>query len=295
MNSTVLAFSGGLASSASVSWLTERTGAGIVTITLDVGQGEELSALRARALACGAFRAHAIDAREDLARELLFPSLTDSPFGEGQYPVIAPFVIPLVARALVDMARIEGTRRVAHGAPDRALDEAIHALDGSIEVLAPAREWSMNRDALAEYARRHGVAAWVQHGAGRIEQTLWGRCVIGNHGEEPGESAPRPPTQEQLVHLEITFERGVPVAVNGVTMSPVELIESVALIAGRSGVGRLATDGGGYRVVYDAPAAVTLRAARAASVDGGGVVRLSFLNGQYTVMKARDPQLVNHA
>lgn len=296
MSPAVLAFSGGLASSASVPWLAEQ-GLAVVTVTLDVGQGETLAALRARAAACGAVRAHAVDAREELAREVLFPSLDGRLLGAGSHVPLAPMAVPLIARTLVDLARIEGSRCVAHGATHHDLDEAIHAVDPTIEVRAPARTWPMNREALVAYARLHGASAWIQPSDGyRVDQTLWGRRVSWRESDPvPPLVVPRHGAVTQAVHLEVAFEHGVPVAVNGVPMAPVELVESVALIAGRCGIGRLEAHGDGRCVVYDVPAAAALHAARAAVQGGAGVARLSLLNGQCTVLAPHDPQVVNHA
>ena len=155
MSTIVLAYSGGFASSNAVHWLTEKYGADVVTVTLDVGQGDDLGASRARALSCGAVRAHAIDAREELVREFLLPSLVRGPLSEG--PGIAEFTRPLIARKLLEVARIEGASIVAHASLDESLDAAIRALDPRVEILAPARVWKMDATELSDYARMHGV------------------------------------------------------------------------------------------------------------------------------------------
>ncbi|HVQ12462.1 MAG TPA: argininosuccinate synthase domain-containing protein, partial [Vicinamibacterales bacterium] len=142
MSTIVLAYSGGFISSNAVHWLTETYAADVVTVTLDVGQGEDLGALRARALSCGATRAHAIDAREELVREFLLPSLVRGPLNEG--PSIAEFTRPLIARKLLEVARIEGASVVAHGSFDESLDAAIRTLDPRITIIAPAREWKLD-------------------------------------------------------------------------------------------------------------------------------------------------------
>ena len=122
MNTIVLAYSGGFASSNAIHWLMEKYPADVVTVTLDVGQGDDLAAVRARALSCGAVRAHAIDAREELVREFLLPSLVRGPLSEG--PGIAEFTRPLIARKLLEVARIEGASIVAHASLDESLDAA---------------------------------------------------------------------------------------------------------------------------------------------------------------------------
>jgi argininosuccinate synthase len=293
MSAIVLAYSGGFRSSVALRWLADTGHTDIVTVTLDTGQGEDLGAIRGRALSLGAIRAHAIDAREDLAREYLLPSMHVGAFGDGRYPSIDQVAWPLVARTLVEVAAIEGARSVAHAALDTALDDAIRAAQPSMEVLAVARLWPMDPAQLIEYARTHGVAGPRGSGTCRVEQNLWGRVVSWPDGNgspvvAPPPALPRSPVPpDEAAEVEIRFERGIPVSVNAVPMSPVEIVEILTLIAGRHGVGRFETSGEGRRVVYDAPAAVVLHAAHAASGGSAAVVRLSLGNGQYTVLDSR--------
>src|SRR5262245_21453519 len=155
MTTIVLAYSGGFASSAAIHWLAETSHAAVVTVTLDVGQGEELGAIRARALSHGARRAHAFDARDELVREFLLPSLARGPLDEG--PLIDEFTRPLIARKLLEVARIEGTHVVAHASRDEAMDAAVQALDPRVTILAAAHEWRMDDHRLDDYARLHGI------------------------------------------------------------------------------------------------------------------------------------------
>lgn len=285
MSAMVLAFSGGFAATNAVHWLRENRGGDVVTVTLDVGQGDDLAAIRARALSCGAARAHVIDAREELVREFLLPSLASGPLTDG--PAIAEFTRPLIVRKLLEIARIEGASIVAHASLDESFDAAIRALDPHIEVLAPARIWNMNATQLSEYARRHFVRPNPALDSGcRVDQSLWGRVISCRDSEgRPSEaSLAPPPASYEPVHISIQFETGIPVSINGVPMLPVELVESLALIAGRYGVGRLESSSKGRTIVYDAPAAAVLHLAHAALDDGTGIVRLSLLNGGCTVV-----------
>ena len=287
MTTIVLAYSGGFASSSAIHWLAETSHADVVTVTLDVGQGEELGAIRARALSHGARRAHAFDARDELVREFLLPSLARGPLHEG--PLIDEFTRPLIARKLVEVARIEGTHVVAHAANDKSLDAAIRALNPNCTIVAAAREWPMDANELAAYARAHGVPPRHPSDPGcRIEQSLWGRIVsFHDVNGRPEGTHPRAivrPTESS--HLGIRFETGLPVSINGVPMPPVELVESLALIAGRHGVGCLEISRHGRTVVYDAPAATVLHMARAALGEESGVVHLSVINGGCTVVNA---------
>lgn len=295
MSTIVLAYSGGFGSSTAVHWLTENYGADVVTVTLDVGQGDELGALRARALLRGAVRAHAIDAREELVREYLLPSLVRGPLSEG--PGIAEFTRPLIARKLLEVARIEGASIVAHASLDESLDAAIRAIDPHIEILPAARLWKMDAPQLSDYARSHGVASRPAFTPNcRIDQSLWGRMIsFRDLDGRPTEAHLKPSSiSSEPAQINLQFEAGVPVSVNDVPMPPVELIESLALIAGGHGVGRLESTSNGRTVVYDAPAAMVLHTARAALGDRTGVVRLSVLNGGCTVV-GRNVEVVNLA
>jgi argininosuccinate synthase len=285
MNTIVLAYSGGFASSNAIHWLRETHDAEVVTVTLDVGQGEDLGAIRARALSCGASRAHAIDAREELVREFLLPSLARGPLDEG--PLIGEFTRPLIARKLLEVARIEGTSVVAHASIDGAIDAALQSLDPRVSIAAPAREWQMKGSELDAFARARGIAPRRPPDPDcRIEQSLWGRIITFHDMERRPEGTLDRATAKpaESARLAIRFESGMPVSINEVPMPPVELVESLALIAGRYGVGRLESSRNGRTVVYDAPAAMVLHTAHAALTGRTGVVHLSVLDGGCTVL-----------
>ena len=298
----VLAYAGGIHASAAIPWLIDTHGAEVVTVTLDVGQGQELGELRARAVACGAARAHVMDVRDEFAREVLLPSLHAGPTADGWHATIAALPRPLIARKLVEIAGIEGARTVAHGATDTAWDAEIHAIDPTIHVIAPAREWATSEVDLVAYARARGVPVQPPPAPDwHVDRNLWGRVMAWDGDAEPLLDRPRATahrlTEEALV--DIHFERGMPTSVNGVSMSPAELVECLSLIAGQHGLGRvMAPSRGSRHVIYDAPAAVVLHAA--ASAAGGpvtGDVCLKLLNGQYTVLTPHDRHslLVNFA
>jgi argininosuccinate synthase len=285
MNTIVLAYSGGFASSNAIQWMAETRDAEVVTVTLDVGQGEDLGAIRARASSCGATRAHAIDARDELVREFLLPSLARGPLDEG--PLIGEFTRPLIARKLLEVARIEGTSVVAHASCDESIDTALRALDSRLTILAPAREWQMDGNALDAFARAHGIPPKQPSDPDcRIEQSLWGRMISFHdvHGRPEGTHRKAIVKPAESARLAIRFEGGMPVSINDVPMPPVELVESLALIAGRHGVGRLESSRNGRTVVYDAPAAMVLHTASAALTERTGVVHLSVLNGGCRVL-----------
>ena len=296
MNTIVLAFSGGFASSNAVCWLAETCAADVVTMTLDLGQGEDLAALRDRALSCGARRAHVIDAREELVREFLLPSLDRAASDRLLDSLVADTTAPLIARKLLEVAGIEGASAVAHGSIDASIDASLRALSPHIRIVAPAREWEMDATRLSDYARTHRLTPRYPSDPNcRIDQHLWGRLVsFGDADVRPKHVRLDAIPPSEAAHLEIGFEGGIPVSINDVPMAPVELVESLALIAGRHGVGRVERSSNGRTVVYDAPAATVLYTARSAIRGPAGSARLCVRNGECVVLDPHS-EVVNHA
>src|SRR4026207_2050539 len=149
MERIVLAYSGGLDTSIAIAWLAEKYAAEVIAVTLDLGQGRELSDVRERALAVGAVRAHVLDVRDEFAREYILPALQAGALYEDRYPLSTALGRPLIARNVVGVARMEGTTVVAHGCNGKANDElrlelGVKALEPSMTVMAPARTWGMN-------------------------------------------------------------------------------------------------------------------------------------------------------
>ena len=287
----VLAFAGGIHASAAIPWLVDTMGVDVVTVTLDVGQGHELGELRARALDCGAVRAHVVDARDDFARDVLFPSLSTAPANETP-PAISALAWPLIARKLVEIARIENAGAVAHGSTDPAFDAAIRAIDSSIEIIAPARDWTMGDEDLASFvrARRLPVTATSAPDC-QIDQNLWGRMVVWTSAEAPTVIRTRASRHRlnESATIDLHFEHGAPTSVNGVPMSPAELVECLALIGGQHGIGQTVVSAQGRQVLYDAPAATVLQiAASVAGQQATADVCLKLADGEYTVLSPRD-------
>jgi argininosuccinate synthase len=277
----VLAYSGGLDTSIAIAWLAEKYGAEVVAVTLDIGQGRELTDVRERALAVGATRAHVLDVREEFARDYILPALQAGALYEDEYPLATALSRPLIARKLVDVARMEGTTIVAHGCNGKANDElrlelGVKALDPSITVLAPARTWGMTREQELEYARARKIPIpSTIDSPYTVDTNLWGRSIERGVLEDTWQESPediytltRSPRvcPDEPAYVEIEFEAGVPVKANGIEMGLIELIESVETIAGAHGVGRIdmvenATSGVKSREIYEAPAAVVLHTA----------------------------------
>jgi argininosuccinate synthase len=281
MERIVLAYSGGLDTSVAVPWLKETYNAEVVTATLDLGQGRELDAIRERALAAGAIRAHVLDVREEFAQQYILPALQAGAIYEGGYPLATALGRPLIARKLVEIARIEGAGSIAHGCTGKGndqvrIDVSARALEPSIRVIAPAREWGMTRPDEIEYARKRGIPVPATHASPySTDANLWGRSIECGVLEDPWVEPPedvyvltKDPAQcpDEPAYIQLDFEQGVPVAVNEVPMSFTEIIGSVGTIAGAHGVGRIdmvenRLVGIKSREIYEAPAAVVIHAA----------------------------------
>ena len=270
----VLACSGDLVTSVAIPWLAERYGAEVVTVTVDVGQGEALDDVRERALAAGAVRAHVIDARDELARHFILPALGAGALDEGGEAFAVPLARLLVARHLVATAALEQASAVAHGAADAAAGEKltrlVRSLHPRLRVLAPACDWKLTRPAQIAYARGSDIPVLepVERPV-MVSSNLWGRTARTSLAGADTSlltthllRAVPPPSTPALVALR--FEHGVPVAINDVEMPLVDLIDSLATIARTHGVGRvemLTLSAGLERIAIEAPAAAVLRTA----------------------------------
>src|SRR5258708_18637438 len=162
MERIVLACSGGLDTSVAIAWLAEQYGGEVIAVTLDLGQSRELTDVRERALAVGATRAHVLDVRDEFAREYILPALQAGALYEDRYPLATALGRPLIARKLVDVARMEGATTIAHGCNGKANDElrlelGVRALAPSVRILAPARHWGRSRHEEIGYARSRRI------------------------------------------------------------------------------------------------------------------------------------------
>jgi argininosuccinate synthase len=264
-----------------IPWLRETHGAEIVAVTLDLGQGRELNQIRERAMATGAIRCHVLDVREEFARDYILPALQANALYEERYPLATALSRPLIAKKLVEIARMENATAVAHGCTGKGndqvrIDVSVRAIEPALAVIAPAREWGMTRPEEIAYARaRHLPVPATIDSPYSTDQNLWGRSVecgvLEDLWSEPPEDiytltkspadAPSAPA-----YVEIEWQEGVPTAVNGVEMSLVELISSLETIAGVHGVGRIdmvenRLVGIKSREVYEAPAGLLLHQA----------------------------------
>jgi argininosuccinate synthase len=276
----VLGYSGALDTSVAIRWLAERFDAEVVAVVLDLGQGRELTDVRARALALGAVRCHVIDVREEFAQAFILPSLQAGAMYEDGYPLATALSRPLIARRLAQVAGMEGASAIAHGGAGNGndllrLDVSLRAAAPSATILAPARLWTLTRAELLEYARAHGIAPPIATGPYSVDTNLWGRSIASGVLEDPWMEPPddiytltRAPQDcpDEPAYLEVEFDAGVPVRANGIEMPLVELIESLETIAGAHGVGRIdmvenRLAGVKSREIYEAPAGVVLHTA----------------------------------
>jgi argininosuccinate synthase len=273
----VLAYSGGLDTSAAIPWLREHLGAEVVAVTMDLGQERELEAVRDRALAIGALRAHVLDVREAFVDDFVLPALKADALFDDRSPMTSALSRPLIAQKLVEIAEIEHATAVAHGGAGTsrrsAFDTLIRALNPKLKIVTPARDWGLSRHDVAAYARAHGVPLPVDLDSPyRAELNLWGRSIASSieEDEPPDEiytlTRPARECPDEPAYVEIRFDRGVPSAVNSVAMPMIELIAALNIIASTHGVGRIDVvehriGSARLREIGEAPAAVLLHAA----------------------------------
>jgi argininosuccinate synthase len=283
----ILAYSGGLDTSVAVEWLQEKYDLRVITLTVDIGNVPDLEATRQKALKVGAIKALVVDAKETFVKSYVFPALQADAVYEGQYPLSTALGRPLIVRLLVEAARKEKAKVIAHGCTAKGndqvrIDVGVAALAPELKIIAPAREWKMTREQTIRYAQAHHIPVPVTKASPySIDENLWGRgieCgVLEDTWNEPPEDAflwTRPPekTPARPAHLEIDFEKGIPVGLNGRKVEPVTLVQKVHELAGRHGVGRIdhvenRLVGIKSREVYEAPAAVVLLKAHQALED----------------------------
>ncbi|MGG3562832.1 argininosuccinate synthase [Neobacillus rhizosphaerae] len=274
----VLAYSGGLDTSVSVKWIQEKYGYDVIALGLDVGEGKDLEAIKNKALNVGAVKAYMIDAKELLAKEYILPALKANCLYEGKYPLSSALSRPLISKLLVEVAEKEGASAVAHGCTGKGNDQvrfevSIQALNPSLKVVAPVREWGMTRDEEIKYAEENGIPIPVDlDNPFSIDANIWGRACEAGVLEDPWAEAPEAAfdwtnpielTPDAAEYVEIEFEQGVPVALNGEKLPLVQLIETLNALGGKHGVGRIdhienRLVGIKSREVYENPGALIL-------------------------------------
>jgi len=274
----VLAYSGGLDTSVAIGWITEQTGAEVIALAVDVGQGgEDLDTIRQRALDCGATESVVADARAEFAAGYCLPALRANALYQQRYPLVSALSRPLIVSHLAAVAREYGATMVSHGCTGKGNDQVrfeagLAALAPGVSVFAPVRDSGMTRDKAIAFAAEKGLPIEVTAKSPySIDQNLWGRSCETGHLEDIWE-APHddvwgytsdPAGPQTADEVTISFTDGLPVALDGRPLSPLELITELHTRAGRQGVGRIdmvedRLVGIKSREIYEAPAAITL-------------------------------------
>ena len=275
----ILAYSGGLDTSVAIAWLKKEYE--VIAVCLDVGEGKDLEFIHDKALSIGAVESHVLDVKDEFAEEYVLPALQAHAYYERKYPLVSALSRPLISKKLVEMAHKSGATAIAHGCTGKGNDQvrfevAISALDPSLKVVAPVREWKWAREEEIKFALEHGVPVPADLDSPySVDQNLWGRANECGVLENPWNEAPEdafgitvaaedaPDTPE---YVDIEFKEGKPVAINGQKMKLAALIQKLNVLAGAHGVGRIdhvenRLVGIKSREIYECPGAVTLLAA----------------------------------
>ncbi|QQD75775.1 argininosuccinate synthase [Curtobacterium sp. YC1] len=273
----VLASSGGLETSVGIGWLRDATGKDVVALAVDVGQGDDLDVVRQRALDCGAVESLVVDAKDEFADEYVVPALRANALHQKRYPLVSALSRPLIAKHLALTAKQLGADSVAHGCTGVGNDQvrfaaAVAAIAPDLRTLAPVRDLGLHRDRAIAAAQERGLPVpHVESSHHSVDQNLWGRSVQSVALEDPW-TAPAealyasthdPAVPQQADEVTITFDRGVPVALDGQRFSVLRLVQELDAVAGKHGVGRIDVvedrlTGTKSREVYEAPAAIAL-------------------------------------
>jgi argininosuccinate synthase len=260
-----------------IKYLQEKLNAQVITVTVDVGQGEDLKEAEEKAKKLEALKHYSIDAKDEFAKDYIFPAIKANALYEGKYPISTSLSRPLIAKKMVEIAEKEGATTLAHGCTGRGNDQVrfditLGSLAPGKKIIAPVREWGMTREEEIAYAKTKGIPVSSVAKKYSIDSSVWGRAIECGLLEDASQAPPddayewtvapeRAPNTAEIVTIQ--FEAGVPVAINGKAMLPLELIEEMNKIAGRNGVGRIdhiedRLIGIKSREVYECPAATVI-------------------------------------
>jgi argininosuccinate synthase len=278
-NKVILAYSGGVDTSVCIPYLMHEWGVQeVITLAVNLGQGADMEPVRQKALNSGAVESLVINATESFIKDYAFPAIQANALYENRYPLSTALARPLIARLLVEAAAKYGADAVAHGCTGKGNDQvrfdvSIAALNPDLKVLTPAREWGMSREETIAYGEKFGIPAPVKKSSPySIDENLLGRAVEAGVLEDPWAEPPTDiytmtkaiaDTPDEPEYVEIGFEQGVPVSLNGTVMEPIALITEMNTIAGRNGVGRIdmienRLVGIKSREIYETPAMLVL-------------------------------------
>ena len=275
----ILAYSGGLDTSVAITWLDKDYD--VIAVCMDVGEGNDLDFIHDKALKVGAIESHVIDVKDEFAEDYVLVALQGHTFYERKYPLVSALSRPLISKKLVEIAHKTGATTIAHGCTGKGNDQvrfevAIASLDPRFKVIAPVREWKWSREEEINYAKANGVPIPADLDSPySVDQNLWGRANECGVLENPWNEAPEDAydltvapeaAPDSPVYVNIDFEAGVPVALDGKKMKLADLILELNDLAGQHGVGRIdhvenRLVGIKSREIYECPGAVTLLAA----------------------------------
>ena len=275
----ILAYSGGLDTSVAITWLNKDYD--VIAVCMDVGEGNDLDFIHDKALKVGAIESHVIDVKDEFAEDYVLVALQGHTFYERKYPLVSALSRPLISKKLVEIAHKTGATTIAHGCTGKGNDQvrfevAIASLDPSLKVIAPVREWKWSREEEINYAKANGVPIPADLDSPySVDQNLWGRANECGVLENPWNEAPEDAydltvapeaAPDSPLYVNIDFEAGVPVALDGKKMKLADLILELNDLAGQHGVGRIdhvenRLVGIKSREIYECPGAVTLLSA----------------------------------
>jgi len=280
----VLAYSGGVDTSVAIKWVPEKYNMEVITLTVDIGNVPDLDAIKKKAENLGVKNAIVADAREVFVKDYCWPALQADALYEGTYPLATALGRPLIAKLLAETALKYGANAVAHGCTGKGndqvrLDVGINTLAPELKIIAPAREWGMTREQTIQFAQKNNIPIPVtKKSPYSIDENLWGRAVECGILEDPWNEPPEDAfiwtknpdkTPDKATYIEIEFEEGIPVGLNGEKLDGITLLDKLNKVAGTNGVGRIdhienRLVGIKSREVYEAPAAVVLMQAHQA-------------------------------
>ena len=278
MPKVVLAYSGGLDTSVAIRWMKDQYGMDVYAVAIDLGEERDYEGIRKKALDIGAIGSEVIEAKDEFARDFIFPALKANAMYEDRYPLSTALGRPLIAKLVGEVAIREGADAVAHGATGKGNDQVRFevtwmCLFPKLKQVAPIREWGMSREQEIDYAKQHGIPVPVEKKSPYSYDTnLWGKSAEAGPLEDPWVEPPDDVHQwtkdpnaapDKPAYVEIGFERGVPVSLDGETLSPATLIARLNALAGEHGVGRIdmienRLVGIKSRETYECPAAEVL-------------------------------------
>ena len=274
----ILAYSGGLDTSIAIKWFQEKYNLDVIAVVADLGEGKDLNAIKQKALKTGAIACHVLDIKKEFSDDYLSKALKANALYEGVYPLVSALSRPLIAKKLIEVANASGATAVSHGCTGKGNDQvrfdvSLNTLKPGIKIIAPMRDHPMSRDVAILYAKEHQIEIPINlDNPFSIDKNLWGRSCECGVLEDPWVEAPEAAYEltkapEDCInipaYIEIDFEQGLPVALNGQAMPFHLLIAALNEIAGSHGIGRIdhvenRLIGIKSREIYEAPAAITL-------------------------------------